>query len=185
MVWAGPQVLADGQDVGARLPDAAHRLAYLFRLLAQAHHDAALGDEAGRLRAAEQPQRAFEAGAGAHLAVEPRHRLRVVVQDVGRGVDHDLQGGRVTLEVRDEHLDRAAGDALADLPDARREDAGAAVTLIVAVHRCDHRVAEAHPGRRLRDPRGLPEVGGQAGQARLHRAEAAGPRADVAEDHEG
>src|SRR2546428_123975 len=37
--------------------------------------------------------------------VKPRYRLRVVIEDVGAGIDDGLQRGRVALEVRDQHLD--------------------------------------------------------------------------------
>ena len=50
-----------------------------------------LVSEPGVLRAAQQLERAAEAGARAHRAVEARHRLGVVVEDVGPGVEHDCQ----------------------------------------------------------------------------------------------
>ena len=55
---------------------------------------------------------------------------------------------------------------------------------VVAVDRGDHRVAQAHPGDRARDPRRLERVvpGRLAG---LDVAEAAAAGAGVAEDHEG
>src|SRR6185369_12359456 len=85
----------------------------------------------------------------------------------------------------DEDLHRTAGEAAADLADAGREDRGAAVGLVVAVDRRDHGVAQAHAGHGLRHPPRLRRVRWKAGQAGLHRAEPAGPGADVAQDHEG
>ena len=78
---------------------------------------------------------------GPHLAVEARHRLRVVVQDVGPGRDHGVQRGPVSLEVGDQDLHRAAGHARPDLADAGREDRRAPVALVVAVHGGDHGMA--------------------------------------------
>ncbi len=185
MLRAGAQVLADGEDVGAGGPDRAHRLLDLRPLLAQADHDAALGEQARALRAPEQLQRAAEAGAGAHLAVQARHRLRVVVQDVGPGGDHGLEGGPVPLEVRDQDLHRAAGHTGADLTDAGGEDARSPVTLIVTVDGGDHRMAQAHARHRVGHAAGLLGVGRTRGQPGLDRAEPAGAGAYVTQDHEG
>ena len=56
----------------------------------------------------------------------------------------------VPLEIGNEHLDRAAGHALVDLPDRLGEDVRAEVGQVVAIDRRDHRVLELHLGDRLR-----------------------------------
>ena len=114
---------------------------------------------------------------GAGLAVEAGHRLDVVVEDVGARVEDDRERLPAALEVGDEHLDRAAGDAGADLANRGREDPGAAVRLVVAVHGRDHGVPQAHARGRVRDAARLVRVGGAPGrpvftaqkpQARVH-----------------
>ena len=60
----------------------------------------------------------------------------------------------------------------------------AAVGQIVAIHRGDHHMAKAQLLHRRRDIAGLGRIE-RPGQARLHIAESAGPRAGVAHDHHG
>ena len=153
----GPQVLADRQDVGARVADRADGLAGPRPTSSpRPDHDAALGEQPRLLRAAQQLERALEARAGPHAAGTGAGTVSVLwFRIVGPGVDHGCERAPVALEVGDEHLDRAAGDALADRPDAGREDGGAAVLLVVAVDGGDDRVAEAHARDRVGHARGL------------------------------
>src|SRR5690606_22461630 len=81
-------------------------------------------------------------------------------------------------------LDAGLGRGGAGLADAVDEVLGAAVAQVVAVHRGDHHVIEAHRGD------GLGEVLRLVGVERLGAtvadvAEGAAPGADVAHDHEG
>ena len=181
-----PQVLAEGQDVDVRLAQVAHRLEQLVALFAQTEDDAGLGQQARR-RAARPPeelQRALVAAAVARELVEARHRLGVVVEDVRRGVDHDLEGFWLALEVGDQQLDAAAGRETPERPHRRREGARPAVGQVVTVHRRDDDVLEAELAHgaphALRLLAVLPD-----GLAVRDRAVAAVPRADVAQDHEG
>ncbi len=49
-----------------------------------------------------------------HLLVEPRHRLGVVVQNRDRRGDDGRERRMISLEIRDQDLDRALGDARFD-----------------------------------------------------------------------
>ena len=132
----------------------------------------------------QHPGGAQEVGAPAGDRVEARDRLDVVVEDVGALGDHLCQRHLLAAEVGGQHLDLAARRQLADRADHADEGAGAVVGEVVAVDRGDHRVPEAHPLHLVGDPQRLQRV--VPGRlARLHVAEAAAPRADVAEDHEG
>ena len=107
-----------------------------------------------------------------------------MVVDVGARLDHLPDAGLVPLEVGDEHLDGAAGEALPDLPDGLGEDVRAEVGEVVAVDGGDDGVAQGELGdglghaRRLLDVvrRGTPVGDGAVGAV---------PGADVAQDHEG
>ena len=48
------------------------------------------------------------------LLEQARHGFNVVVEDLGPGFHHDLQRFQAAFEIRDQHLDRAAGVQLAD-----------------------------------------------------------------------
>ncbi len=76
---------------------------------------------------------------------------------------------------------RAATDGLDRLADGGRSSVGE----VVAGHRGDHRVGQSHVGDGLRHPLGLGRVGPARRAGRVDQAEAAGPGALVAVDHEG
>ena len=81
------------------------------------------------------------------------------------------------------HFDARRRRSPADLADRLREDAGAAVCLVVAIDRRNHRVLEAHGLHRLGDSPRLIEV--ELGRLAMRdRAVRARARADVAENHE-
>src|SRR5262249_27223116 len=116
--------------------------------------------------------------------VEPRDRLRVVVEDVRPRVDHDLERLRLALEVWDEELDAAARREAPDGVDGRGEDLSASIREIVAVDRGDDYVLEAELAHRASYAFGLLTVLPHRLAVR-DGAVAAIPRAGVAEDHEG
>ncbi len=139
--------------------------------------------EAMLLRAAEHLERTLVPRLRANARVQARDGLDVVVQDLGPRGEHGVQRFRAPHEVGDQHLDGRRGRLTADLADRIREDLGAAVRQLVAVHARHDRVAERHLGDRLTDAPRL--VGVHAARPPgLHGAEAARPRAGVAEDHE-
>ena len=149
----------------------------LVLALADADHDAGLGDGALRLDAAEQLHRALVARAGAHGGVAPAHGLEVVGDDLGLRVDHHLEGGLVALEIADEDLDGHPGARLADADDRLGPDARAAVGQVVAVHARDDDVLEPQrrgatrrrvAARPCRPAGGLPVLTLQNPQARVH-----------------
>ena len=108
-----------------------------------------------------------------------------MVQQVGTGVEHGLQRRFRALEIRDEHLHAHARAPAADGPDRLREDRRAAVGPFVPVHRRDHGEPETQLLHGAGHPLGLVPVQPLVRPARLHRAEPAAARADVAQDHEG
>ncbi len=73
------------------------------------------------------------AGLGADLAVQPRHGLNVVVEDVRLRVYDDLNVGFVPQEVRRQHFDNRVREQLPQPVDRLREVVRAAVGKLVAV----------------------------------------------------
>ena len=107
-----------------------------------------------------------------------------MVEDSRAGVEDGAEGVVIALEVGDEHLNRAAGQHVADALDALGEDGRAAVRQVLSGDGGDDAVAQ------LKLPDGLGEASrllGVEGQraAGGHGAVVATPSADVAENHEG
>ena len=102
----GRQILAERETVDARAAQIARGRDILARL-AQAEHEPRLG-ETGRRRLHARAARARRslARADPHLAVQPRHRLEVVVVDLGPGVRDPVDAVAVAAEVGSEDLDR-------------------------------------------------------------------------------
>ena len=181
----GPQVLAEREDRHADVDEVAHRREQLGALFAETEDDPRLGRQGRRrgARAAEQLERALVPAAVARHAIEPRHGLGVVIEDVGPGVDHGRERGGIALKVRNEHLDAAARGVVSHGAHRGGPVRGAAVGEVVAVDRGDHDVLEAEIAHGARNPLGLLAI--LPGRTAVgDRAVAAVPRAHVAEDHE-
>ena len=128
-------------------------------------------------------ERTLVTRAEADLPVEPRHGFGVVIEHVRPRIHDDFHGGVAALEIRHEHFDFAAGNALADGFDGELEELRAAVFAVVAIDAGDDGVAQTHDGDGFGDAARLIVIDRQR-SALLHRAESAAARADVAEDHE-
>src|SRR5215211_4222670 len=186
VVLRGTEVLPDGQDVHVMLTQVEHGVLDLLLHLAQAHHETALGQPLGveLLGVAQDLERSPVLRLGTDRPVQARHGLDVVVEGVGPGVDDGLYGVPISLEIRREDLDGAAGDLFPDLLDGGGEDRGPAVLQLVTVHARYDGVLEAHLSGSVGDAARFVEVE-LGGLACEDGAEAAGAGADVAQDHEG
>ena len=122
------------------------------------------------------------AGAGADRGIEPRHRLEIVVEDVGPGFDDGLDRARLAHEVGGQDLDGGRRGGVADRPDDGREMAGAAIVEVVAVDRGDHDMVQAELAHRLGDMRRLVRID-QVRPSGRDVAEGAGTGAHAAQDH--
>ena len=163
-----------------------HRL-HLGVGLAQTQHEPGFGGHTGMTRreVAQQCQRPRVVGTGSCLAVEPRHRLEVVVEHIRRRLPEDVERALDTAaEVRHQHFHAGGWRGLADGSDAIGKVLRAAVAQVVAVDAGDHHIAQAERADRRRQLCRLIGVGRQR-PAMGDVAEGAAPRADVAEDHEG
>src|SRR5579862_4415764 len=187
MLGRGLQILAEGEDVRALRGDFFHGGEYLVARFAEAEHHAGFCGQAWRhfTCAAQELKRALVDGAFADAAVEARHGFHVVIQHVGARRHHRFQRGPVAAKIWDEHFHPAAGDAFANLRDGVGENCGAAVGLIVAIHRSDDRVAQAHALDGFGDALRLVFLRRAQRLATWYGAKAAGARANIAEDHEG
>src|SRR5829696_1830636 len=186
VVLRGTQVLADGEYLDAVLAQDAEGLEQLFLRLAQAGHQAGLGDDlvaAHLLGVLEHPAGAQERRPAPCQRVQARDGLHVVVEDVGALGDHAGERHLLTAEVRRQHLDLAARRQLADRADHTDERGRAQVREVVAVDAGDDRVAQLHLLDLLRDAKRLERVVVRR-LAGLDVAEAAAPRARVTQDHE-
>ncbi len=176
--------MADGEDVDADLDHVLEDFLDLVFLLADAEHDAGLGDEAARLGVFEHPEGAVVAGGLADRALEALDRLEVVVENVRAGVEDDVEVFLLAAEVGRQHFDRALGHAVVHGADGGRPDGGAAVLEVVAGDGGDDGVLQIHAGDRLGHAGGLAEV--ELGRAAgLYRAKGAGTGADVTQNHDG
>ena len=97
------------------------------------------------------------AAAGPAPLVEPRHRLRVVIVDVGLRLEHGLDRGLLRPGSRGRALrPDVSGQPRLDLPDRLGEGPGAEVGQVVAVDRGEHHVLQPHASPRPRRPARAP-----------------------------
>src|ERR1700683_2281030 len=186
MALGRAQVLPDGEHLHAVLAQRAEGLDHLVVGLAEPDHQPGLGHDPALAQLASEAQDttgARELRAAPGDGIQARNDLDVVVEHVGALGDDLGERHLLSLEVGGEHLDLAAGRLAAHLADDADERGGALVGQVVAVDGRDDGVAQAHARDRAGDAGWLERVvpGGLAG---LDVAEAAAPRAGVAEDHE-
>ena len=99
------------------------------------------------------------------------------------GIHHDVHGRVRALKIGHQHFHFAARNPLANRLDGQREQFGAAVLAIVAIHAGHHRVLQSQHRHRLRHAPRLVVIHRHR-RTLLHRAKSAAPRANIAQDHE-
>ena len=149
----GTQVLADCEDLAtdrAQVGEGCHQLVMFF---AETDHEPRLRRDDRREAACpvEQFQRSRVAAARTGHAIQARHRLGIVVEDVGPRIEHGTERVFVAPKIGNQDLDAALRQAGAGLTNRLREDRGAAVAEVVAVDRCDHDIGEIQRTNRIRD----------------------------------
>lgn len=184
MLQRGAQVLPEGDDADARAAQILEGAQHLLVALSEAHHHAALGHGAPLAEVAQRLEAGAVPGPGAQRGGEALDRFDVVAHDVGRRGEDRIQQLGPCVEVGNEQFDDRVGIAAADGLDGRGPVGGTAVGQVVARDGGDDGVAQPHQ----RDALGhlLRLVGiGREGSARAGGAEAAPPRAYLAQNHEG
>ena len=149
---ARAQVLGDREQVGAGLVQVAHGGADLVPLLAHAEDEVRLGHQARVPRLRDDVEAALVAEAGPDPAEDPRHRLHVVGEHLGPGVEDLAEQLGHRVEVRRQQLDAGAGVERVDLPDRLGVEPGTAVGQVVAGHAGDGGVAQLHGAHALGHP---------------------------------
>src|ERR1700752_3193740 len=97
----------------------------------------------GLLGPVEKPEGTLVESTLAHLAIEARNRLGVVVENVRLDREDGIEGIPIAAEIGNEHFDFAVRDAPANFLDGTGKDAGAAVGLVVAIAAGDDGIAQA------------------------------------------
>jgi len=167
-----------------RTPDGHQRPAFI-ELPRLAHHEPLLTECRGdRHGCGGTAQVALIRGLRMDPAIEPRHRLDVVVEDAGLGVQDPSQGPPGRRGNRDQNLHAAGRQKPCDGLQGAGEDPRPAVGQFVAVDRRSAR-RTAGRGRPPPAPRAAARPRRPCGPAGGDVAEAAGAGADVAQNHEG
>src|SRR5215471_474131 len=163
MVFGRTHGLSDGENVDAAPTEIAEDLDQFVNRLANANHDAALGDRLGVpfLRTREQVEGALVAGTGTDRAVEARHGFSVVIQD----------------------LDAAIRNKSANFADGFGEDASAPNVIVVAIHAGDNGMLKTERSDSFRDTARLVPID-RLRAALGDGAKSAAACADVTEEHE-
>ena len=89
------------------------------------------------------------------LQIEAGNGFEVVIEDVGRGGDHDFEGAVLAQEIGREDFDRGLRGAAPDRVDDIGEVLRAAIGEVVAVDRRDDDMLEAEGGDRFGDAVGF------------------------------
>ena len=101
------EILPDGEEIDLRGTQIVHELQDLVALLAEPDHDPGFGEQA-RIElfgALQQAQRVEIARARPHAQIFGRHRLEIMVEDVGLASTTRLERALFSQEIRRQHLD--------------------------------------------------------------------------------
>lgn len=152
------KILTDGQDIRAVGRDVAQSLFDLGSGFAEAEHNARLGDETPAFCMAQYGARTVVTSLDAHWFLETLDGLDVVIKDIWRRIQDDIDVRGVALKIRCKDFDRSLGIAMADGADSGGPDARAAVVQFVARDARDDAVLEVHLRDGVSDASWFPEV---------------------------
>ena len=153
-------------------------------VLAESDHQSAFRHDTLFREVAQRLQTGAVLRPGAHHGGQSLDGFDVVPDDVGLRRRDRVQKFGAGVEIGNKELNYGVGILRADGLHRGGPMAGAAVREVVARHGCYDDIPEFHQCDAFGHAGGLSGVGGE-GTSRSGGAEAAAPRADVAQNHEG
>src|SRR5262245_43799590 len=121
---------------------------------------------------------------GTHGEIKRGHRLKIMIEHVGLGCDHDLEGALLAQKIWGKNFDASLRATHADGTNGAREMPRSTIYEIVAIDRGDDNVGQAKLRGRICDT-GWFIVIKRNRKPGFHVAESASARAGVSHDHEG
>ncbi len=181
----GLEVLSDGDHAAPGVSEIGTDFEDFFGGFTESEHQATFCRDFGPLVADsfEQIECSLVVGISSDAVIEPGYGFGVVVEDIGAGFEHSVDGLGVAHEVGCEHFDGGSGE-FTNGQHAVVEVIGSPVVQVVSGDGSDDDVCESESLGGFGHSLGFIEFdrfGFPLGDA----AEATGPGADVAEDHEG
>jgi hypothetical protein len=184
MLRARPQVLAHRQNLAPDLAQVVHGLEKFRLFFAEAKHHSAFGHDLRRqlFGLAKNIKRRSIFRARTDERRQPFHGFHVVIEDIGRCVENDLDAPGLRVKIGHEYLDDHRRIHFPDRADRAREMIRAAVFQIIARDRGDDDVLQSHPAHGLGDTLRFVFLQGKR-LGGSHRAKPAGAGATFARDH--
>ena len=192
MLFAGREVLPDGNDIDLRLFEVFHQVDNLVVRFAQTNHQPAFNEPLSNEIVSFNPVRRGRKDVQTLLVIrlrtdvwiKPGDRLNVVIEDLAARLQNDVQRREVSFEVWRENLDRRVGQEPFDFSNRLSEMVRASVGQVVSRNAGNDNVLQSQPRRRLSDALGFVRFRRhRQTRERLDGAEAAVARAVVAQNH--
>jgi hypothetical protein len=180
------EVLAEREDVAIDATQIFHGIDDLGFGFAEAEHETRLGVQrgGGPLRGLGQDtERPIISGAMTDRWGEATNGFEIVIKDMRLGIEHDLDGSGVVVEVRGEHLNDDAGIGVASRFDSARKMMGATIREIVPCNSRDNDMTQTQSTGGFGNSSGLLLIEREWFGGR-HGAESAGAGAVITRDHE-
>ena len=184
MLGRGPQILANRGDLDPNCGKVRQSLFDFVATLPQSHHQAGLGGEARCTATSQDGQTPKIASRRAYRVLKAGHGLDVVIQDIGPGIQNELEGSHITLDVTDQDFNLRVRLALANGANGLGNRAGATIFKVVTSNTRDDGVGK------IQSDHGLSHTGRFGGVERhwltgVDETETTGSSAPLTIYHEG
>ena len=184
MLRSRPEILTQREHLTTDFAQVVHRLEKFRPLFAEPEHHSAFCDDLGGklLRFTQDVERGPIFRARTHGRRQPFDGFHVVIEDVGRGLEDDLDAPFLGVKVGNQNLYDNRGIHRANRLDRACKMIRATIFQIVSGDGGNDDVLQTHPAHRLRDaPRFI--LFQRERFSRSHGAKSAGPGAACTRDH--
>jgi hypothetical protein len=172
MFMCGLQVLPECEHLAINRSQILHHIQNLLPLFSQTKHHSCFRNHSAQPCMIQNIKGSLVFSLGTNGFVEPGNGFDVMIQNIGSGINHEIDGIKHAPEVWNEDLHSDTLIYLSDLPDGLRKNGSAAIGKLITIDGGNDRMADSHRLDSIGNASGLSTVE-LSRPARLHRAKAA------------